>query len=70
MTAIRVSLAHAYYGTPQYAIPFKMKLPRAFHTPLPRLDNVVHQVFIVRKTSNQGVTGRTTLFFIVQYCLK
>lgn len=46
VTAIRVSLAHAYYGTPPYAIPFTMALPKALHTPLPAMDGAAHQVFI------------------------
>lgn len=47
VTAIRVSLAHAYYGTPTYAIPFTMTLPKAFHTPLPTMDVSVHQVSVL-----------------------
>ncbi|CAM9786078.1 unnamed protein product, partial [Pylaiella littoralis] len=43
VTAIRVSLAHAYYGTPPYAIPFSMALPKALNTPLPPMDEAVHQ---------------------------
>lgn len=44
VTALRVSLAHAFYGNPSNMIPFKIVLPRILHVPLPPLDQDVHQV--------------------------
>lgn len=46
-TALRVSLSHAYYGTPPNMVPFAMALPKSLHKPLPPLDPAAHQVNIV-----------------------
>ncbi|CAM9994866.1 unnamed protein product [Scytosiphon promiscuus] len=43
ITRIRVSLALAYYGTPPFAVPFTMTLPSSLNTPLPPMDDSVHQ---------------------------
>ncbi|CAN0142041.1 unnamed protein product [Scytosiphon promiscuus] len=43
VTEIRVSLALAYYGTPPFAVPFTMALPKALNTPLPPMDDAAHQ---------------------------
>ncbi|CAM9211432.1 unnamed protein product, partial [Hapterophycus canaliculatus] len=40
---IRMSLALAYYGTPPFAVPFTMALPKTFNTTLPPMDEAVHQ---------------------------
>ncbi len=57
VTAIRISLAHAYYGTPPYAIPFKMAVPKAFHSPLPPMDETVHQVCTHHATTSVEAHG-------------
>ena len=44
ITALRVSLAHAYYGTPSSMVPFSMTLPKRLYKPLPPLDKATHQV--------------------------
>lgn len=35
VNALRIYLAHAYYGTPPYLIPFKISLPQSLRSPLP-----------------------------------
>lgn len=57
VTALRVSLAHAYYGTPPNMVPFSMALPKSLYKPLPPLDPAAHQVSLV--SAGTGVVADT-----------
>lgn len=60
--AIRVMLAHAYYGWPSMAVPCTMSLPKSLHTPLPPMDQAVHQV---RSTHNTARVGQRLLLLLL-----